>query len=288
MNRCISAPQPGSRFPAFAVPCVLVFTCVLASLPARGQEQSSNETGEQIADGVTEEIVVRGGTPAALRFQIERAEDAIYERFNEINSTDDFDIFCRDEVPTGSRMRHRVCKPRFWQEAQSQAGTETARTFQGSYAMSVAVINAEALYKNELMDDELRQLAASDAQLLDAIVKLERLRTTLENYDDAQNDENATRAFVATADEYSLPYDAAVMAEVRVRSGPFSHVLTHPTFAVANVFGEIDSIELYCRNQTHRLQFEPGAEWSVPADWEPCYVEIDARRDTTFSLFEFD
>ena len=44
------------------------------------------------ATSMTEEVIVRGQTPGALRIQIELelelelAEDAVYDRFNEINS----------------------------------------------------------------------------------------------------------------------------------------------------------------------------------------------------------
>jgi hypothetical protein len=60
-----------------------------------------------------EEIVVRGKRLADFRVEVELARDRAYAIFNEINSTDDFDIQCVDEPRRGSRMGRKVCAARF-------------------------------------------------------------------------------------------------------------------------------------------------------------------------------
>ena len=114
------------------------------------------------------------------------------------------------------------------------------------------------------------------------------LMTTMDDVGKDRRRDNATTFRVMTAADEDLPYDAAVLAEVRVIRDPWHHVLSHPTFAIAHVFGEIESVELNCRENSQQLSFEPGAEWNVPAGWEPCSVSVEAGRGTTFSLYEFN
>jgi hypothetical protein len=239
-------------------------------------------------DDVTEEIVVRGASRAALRVQIELAEDAIFDRFNEINSDDEFDIRCRLETRTGTRIPQRVCQANFWRRALAESGESTVRQLQGSSDVGEATYRAEAMYKSRLLEDEMMRLAREDKQLMREITRFYELTTTLENFGDDDRRERATMSRVMTADQQELPYEAAVMAEVRIMSDPWSHVLTHSTFAIAHVFGEVEQVRLDCREQSENLNFELGAEWNVPVNWEPCSVTVEAGRGTTFSLYEFE
>jgi hypothetical protein len=132
---------------------------------------------------VDEEIVVRGRSRALLRMQFELAEDAVYERFNEINSDDEFDIHCRREVTTGSRIQQRVCQGNFWREAQADAGQETARGLQGSASLNPQLFLGEALYKRELLAEEMRRLASEDEQLLQSLVVLANVKLAMDERD---------------------------------------------------------------------------------------------------------
>ena len=122
------------------------------------------------ATGVTEEVIVRGQTPAALRIQIELAEEAVYDRFNEINSTDEFDIHCEEVAFTGSRMLTRFCQPNFWHATEENIAYETVRLLQGSaFSMPTGVFRGEAHYKRQQMREEMGQLAREDEEFLDAL-----------------------------------------------------------------------------------------------------------------------
>ncbi|HEX5419978.1 MAG TPA: hypothetical protein VFY39_08255, partial [Gammaproteobacteria bacterium] len=59
---------------------------------ALGQANDKGDAGVKPPPHVEDEIVVRGRTPAELRLQMQIAEDAVYGRFNEIDSNDEFDI----------------------------------------------------------------------------------------------------------------------------------------------------------------------------------------------------
>ena len=96
--------------------------CLVALLglcgSALAQEASSSRTA-----GI-EELVVPGRTPENLRVEIERLEVAVYDRFNALNSNDEFDIHCLEQAPTGSNIPLRTCAPNFVIRSESRAATK--------------------------------------------------------------------------------------------------------------------------------------------------------------------
>lgn len=120
--------------------------------------------------GTTEEVIVRGQRPGALRIQIELAEEAVYDRFNDINSNDEFDIHCKDIAFTGSRMLTRFCQPNFWHATEESIAYETVRLLQGSaFSMPTGIFRGEAHYKRQLMREEIERLAREDEEFLEAL-----------------------------------------------------------------------------------------------------------------------
>ena len=120
--------------------------------------------------GETEEVIVRGRTPGALRIQIELAEEALYDRFNEINSNDEFDIHCKEIAFTGSRMLTRFCQPNFWHTAEERLAYDTVLMLQGSaFSANPGLFRGEQRYKRVLLLDEMRRLAREDEEFIDAL-----------------------------------------------------------------------------------------------------------------------
>ena len=253
------------------------------------QEYGQAGADQQPQSSADEEVIVRGRSRGMLRIQIELAEQALYDRFNEINSNDDFDISCREEVFTGSRIPHRICRANFWRKAEARAGRETTRAMQGSgFTIDAKQFQSEALYKSDLLADEMRRLAKEDKQLGQAALHLAELQQAMADDEEPAAWSGASSEHVVTAAEQPLPYDAAVMADVRIGGEPWSHVLTQRTFTIANVFGEIGAIDAECDAHTQRLRYEPGEEWTLPDGWGACTVVVEALPSTTFSLFEFE
>jgi hypothetical protein len=60
-----------------------------------------------------------------LREAIIEAEDRFHARYNDLNTKDDFDIKCRVEASTGTRLTTRKCKP-LYQEDAVQEGAKQA------------------------------------------------------------------------------------------------------------------------------------------------------------------
>jgi hypothetical protein len=75
-----------------------------------------------------EEVTVRGRkTMTQYRLELERARDDIFRIFNAANDGDDTDIRCRAEQPTGSRVRHDVCRSNAENRASAEAGQSFLR-----------------------------------------------------------------------------------------------------------------------------------------------------------------
>ncbi|HEX6995658.1 MAG TPA: hypothetical protein VF339_16120 [Gammaproteobacteria bacterium] len=261
-----------------------VLTCAAAFGQSDGD--ADDDAGGSIE--VDEEVVVRGRSRGMLRAQIQLAEEAVYARFNEINSNDEFDIHCRRVTPIGSNISRRVCEPNFWRNVQARAGEETVRALQGSSAVPTEVFLAEGLLKYRLLDEEMRRLTAEDEELRRSLVRLVRLM-------EADSGGELPPAFFATvsvqekAGETELPYDAAIRTSVRIGRDPWTYALALQTFTIAHVYGEIRRVEVQCEGRRkQRLRYEPDVEWTLPEAWAPCDLTVRATAGTTFALYEFE
>jgi hypothetical protein len=258
----------------------------VADAAASAQDAAAADAPRQPPTTVDDEVIVRGQTRKDLRLQIEIAENAVYARFNDINSTDDFDIHCRDEMLTGSRIPRRICQANFWRDAQADAGQETTRALQGAFAFDPQAIKGEAIYRRTQFDEEMRRLISEDKELKEAVVRLATLR-------EAVSGGTLPAASLATAsnekqgDVEALPYDAALESDVRMGRDAWSHTLRQRTFTIAHLYGRIRAMEVKCSRRTERLRFELGAEWTLPNEWGACVLRVDAPLGTTFTLYEF-
>jgi len=71
---------------------------------------------------IVEEVIVIGQRPISfIRKEIIRAEDLLFDTFNELNNDDDYDMVCEKVAPIGSQLKRRVCLGRFVQEAETDA-----------------------------------------------------------------------------------------------------------------------------------------------------------------------
>src|SRR5690606_2306755 len=192
---------------------------------------------------VDEEVVVRGRSRAMLRAQIELAEEAVFARFNEINSNDEFDIHCRRVMVTGSNIPRRVCEPNFWRYVHRRAGEETVRALQRSAALPTEMFLAEGLYKYQLLEEEMRRLVAEDEELQRSLSRLLTL-TEAERGGELPPSFLSTVSVQERAGETELPYDAALRTSVRIGRDPWSYTLAERTFTIAHVYGEIRRVEV--------------------------------------------
>jgi len=266
----------------------VLFWSVLSGGAAFGQPGGNADEDAGPAIEVDEEVVVRGRSRAVLRAQIELAEEALYARFNEINSNDEFDIHCRRVTPINSHISRRVCEPNFWRTVQARVGEETVRALQGSASLPTEMFFAEGYMKYQQLEEEMRRLAAEDEELRRSLVRLTRLI-------EARRGDSLPPSLLNTVsiqdkpEETELPYDAALRTRVRIGGDPWTYTLALRTFTIAHVYGEIERLEVRCDGRRkERLRFAADAEWTVPEAWMPCDLTVKATPGTTFALYEFE
>ncbi len=103
----------------------------LRAAPAGAPSDVADELDQVLVYGSKEELW-------QLRQAIIEAEDRFYERYNVLNSNNDFDMTCRVEARTGTRLTTRTCKP-LYQERAVQEGAKQAveirQVFQDSHIL---------------------------------------------------------------------------------------------------------------------------------------------------------
>ena len=246
--------------------------------------EPENRTSTIQAD---EEILVVGQSLAELRKQLILAQDAVFAKFNEINSDDDFDIICREEAPTGSRIRKRVCLPNFWRDAQAEVGSEQVRELQGGITFPGAAIYGEAQRRDKVMTEEMYRLMIENAEFRETLVRLGDLVLAAQG----SRVEAKSSAILVTSDMLSdtvLPLGATLFAQVQIGQKAWRHDLTQYSFSISRLAGEIAEIAVRCRGIEETLDYVAGSEWSLPDDWRRCSLRIDATPGTRFRFYEFE
>jgi hypothetical protein len=103
--------------------CILPALTALSANASNAQSADATSRGAQRAEA-PEEVIVRGRQIGELRIAAQDAREHAYAIFNEINSTDDFDVLCKDERKYHSRATKRVCRARFESRISAEAAKE--------------------------------------------------------------------------------------------------------------------------------------------------------------------
>jgi hypothetical protein len=121
---------------------MLVFVAlstVVAVVPVRETRANSDaadaaakttEAAKRLADGPPlDDIIVNGkrDTLGRLRTEMDKAEDSIYAGYNEINTEPEYETHCREETDSQTRMRKRICQPKFVDTEQANYAQERIR-----------------------------------------------------------------------------------------------------------------------------------------------------------------
>ena len=138
------------------------------------------EAAESLADDAREdpasidEITVMGARSLlTLNHQVERAEINFYERYNEVNTDDRYDVICKDAVHVGSRIPVRECIPRVVREMQIQA-TQMAITIGGNPSSPTLPLETKRKHDKELQE-KLKKFVISDQDLQNKLMEYDAL-----------------------------------------------------------------------------------------------------------------
>jgi hypothetical protein len=234
----------------------------------------------------SEDEVVVVGRQNRLRREVEAAELAVLDRFNEINSDDRFDIHCRMQVRYFSHIYERVCRSNSWREQEKNGAQARLRALRGELVTVPDPFRFEQVVVEDLIDEELQRLAAEDPTLREAIARALKARTALADAMARGPVQTASRE--VAPDDGRLPFDAQRVFVVRVGRAPWSHPLTHRTFTIGQVAGQIRKLEVDCAQDRRRLDYQAGVDWTLPSESGACTLLLDAKPDTTFAFYEFE
>ena len=254
---------------------------------ARGQD-AGTPVSEQAAPAASapDEVVVIGQELGELKRRVEAAELAVFGRFNDVNSDDRFDIHCRDRVRYFSHTHERVCESNSWREQDENYAQSLLDQTRGEMTPPPATFRAEQLHMNVLLEAELQRLVAEDPGLRAALENLARARAALANK--VGDSAAETASYEVTSDDKGLPFAAQRVFAVRIGRTPWSHPLTQRTFTLAQVSGVVRELEVECGEEHRRLAYQSAVEWTLPARLGDCTLVVKAKRDTRFTLYEFE
>jgi hypothetical protein len=123
-----------------------------------------------------DEVVVPGRKPEQIRVEIERLENAVYERFNALNSNDDFDIHCFEQAPTGSNIPERKCWPNFALRSEQRAAGASLNRMHGLGGGNSRQERMGLEQKGKELEAEIQRVARADEQLMHDLVRLAELK----------------------------------------------------------------------------------------------------------------
>jgi hypothetical protein len=184
--------DPNRAIASAALTFFVAFTGYLAPDPTSAQAEGNNngstpseqlDEGEQMGGLLTvrlehslqheyippnpiEEVTVRGQKPlSAYRQGVDEAVVEVWEAYNDKNVNDRFNVTCRSEVRTGTRIPQQVCRPRFLDEATSQAASGVLQFDKSSSVglQQIEVSRAHALKRQ--LGNEMRGLSMSDPEV---------------------------------------------------------------------------------------------------------------------------
>lgn len=164
---------------------------ILYTLPV-AQAQDAVEQAVEIEKPY--EIVIRPTmTRLNLRELIVEVEDDFFNRYNELNTDNDYDVICYKYVPTMSHISKRVCEPVFLILARSENAAETATALArqarhpisgtvGTVLLSPKAMRKEVKPDLGILQEKLEALNATDDQLHSIGSVLANLRSRLANF----------------------------------------------------------------------------------------------------------
>lgn len=104
---------------------VSAFLAVLFCIGVQGSAVAAEEQPVAVPavaeETVLDEVVVKGTRLWKLREDMVKTEEKFYKLYNELNKNDDFDVNCQMEAPLGTRLKKRVCRIAFYENAEAEA-----------------------------------------------------------------------------------------------------------------------------------------------------------------------
>lgn len=86
-----------------------------------------------------------------------------------------------------------------------------------------------------------------------------------------------------------LSSDEALVQQATINErGIKNHQLYRSSFAIGEINGEIDMLDIRCDNKRTKFTAAEDTYWSIPTSWGTCTVLFEGDENTTFSIIEVD
>jgi hypothetical protein len=260
-------------------------TCTAQETNASGAAREHDRAAQRAPEPTAEDEIVVLGRIGTLRHELEIAEDAMFDRFNQIVGDHRLEIHCRSEVKVDSHIPQRVCLSNSWREENANVAQSVLRQVRGETGPNQQQYRAEQLRVQQHLGDEMRRLAAEDPELRDAVLRVGRAQDALAEETGAPAVHSVSREL--PPGDAGLPFDAKRAYEVRMGQEPWELAMTERTFTLAAVTGEIRELRVKCDQGSKKIDYKPDVDWTLPSAWQGCSLQIDATPGTTFALYEF-
>lgn len=125
-----------------------------------------------VSDEVIDEIIVEGRRSLnSIQRDINKADDTLYNLFNSLNSDNKYDIYCKNEIRTGTRIKSdRICRPKFERDLIIDTQVEA----RGNSGINLPMV--EIRRHRAVMREKMLSLAAENPELSEAILKRAELQ----------------------------------------------------------------------------------------------------------------
>lgn len=179
------------RIPLLLILCGLAPADGAAAAAAGlGRDGGAPPPGEPVVE--LDEVPVIGRTLRQLRREAIKAEDRFYERFNTINTRDDFDIHCRMEKATGTIVPKRQCRIQFLMDTEAMdarefvMGLTTAAAARGVHT-PLAPVQTQWVLRREEYRQTVKALLEKDPELMRLAREWVRLKEQYERVRDERH-----------------------------------------------------------------------------------------------------
>jgi hypothetical protein len=138
-------------------------------------------TDGKIEEYVLDEITVTADSSLrSLQMSVIRADESKFELFNKLNSTDDFDITCKCQTPTGTLIRHWSCVAGYMEKARAEDMDHWHASDWKATPRSDRQLSIEFADKHRALKKEMIDLAVKHPELATAMIKSHELRQLYE------------------------------------------------------------------------------------------------------------
>lgn len=144
---------------------------LLVAPVAMAQDTSLSKVSDQQSRLPYEVVVTPNVTFGRLKKLLVQIEDDFFDKFNELNLDDDYDVDCYRFKPTGTHISRRVCEPEFFKDARAENSSDVMFVMSCRCpAAPPPLLNRRGLRAHtgtefDVMEEKLDAFYRSDAEL---------------------------------------------------------------------------------------------------------------------------